>query len=83
MAHKKQGGKTSQHIRPSGKRLGVKVGNGQKVKAGGILVRQSGTKFKAGNGVKVGHDYTLYAIVSGYVKFGQKLGKKTISIIPS
>ncbi|OGM56921.1 hypothetical protein A3E46_01135 [Candidatus Woesebacteria bacterium RIFCSPHIGHO2_12_FULL_46_16] len=80
MAKKKAGGKTSQHIRPAGKRLGVKVSQGQKVSAGEILVRQLGTVFKAGDGVRVGRDFTLYAIGGGVVKFNQKFGKKIISI---
>lgn len=82
MAKHKQGGKTSQHERPEGKRLGVKVAHGEKVSPGMILIRQRGTPFKSGVGVKVGRDHTLYAVASGVVKFGQKLGKKTISVQP-
>ncbi len=81
MAHKKQGGKLTQHVRPSGKRLGVKVSTGEKVSEGMILVRQRGTVFKAGRGVKVGRDHTLYSNTSGVVKFGQKLGKKNVSVL--
>ena len=80
MAKKKAGGKASQHVSPAGKRLGVKVTSGEKVSAGEILVRQVGTVFKAGKGVKVGRDFTLYSVVSGVVKFGQKLGKKIVSV---
>ena len=82
MAHKKAGGKTSQHVRPSGKRLGVKMSDGQKVAPGMILVRQIGTPVKAGDGVKVGRDHTLYAVNEGVVKFKQKLGKKFVSVVP-
>ena len=71
MAKKKQGGKTAQHKPPKGKRLGVKVGNLQKVTAGSILVRQRGTKVTAGEGVKTGRDHSLYAIQDGVVTFGQ------------
>ena len=81
MAHKKQGGKTSQHVSPDGKRLGVKVGNQESVSAGMILVRQRGTKIAAGAGVRVGRDHTLYAMSSGKVKFGQKIGKKVVSVV--
>ncbi|MFZ5933045.1 MAG: 50S ribosomal protein L27 [Patescibacteria group bacterium] len=81
MAKKKAGGKTAQHVRPSGKRLGVKVSAGAKVSAGMILVRQRGTKIKGGNGVKIGRDHTLYAATGGLVKFGQKLGKKYVSVV--
>jgi len=80
MAKKKQGGKTSQHVRPDGKRLGVKVIQGQDVKPGMILVRQRGTVFAAGDGVKVGRDHTLYSLTQGLVEFGKKRGKKMVSV---
>ncbi len=80
MAKKKQAGKFKQHKRPVGKRLGVKVAHGETVASGMILVRQRGTKFGAGEGVKVGRDHTLYAVASGMVNFGKKMGKKTVSI---
>jgi large subunit ribosomal protein L27 len=80
MAKKKQGGKTAQHKRPDGKRLGIKVFDGQEVSSGMILVRQRGTKYQAGDGVKVGRDHTLFAVVSGKVGFGVKQGKKYISV---
>ncbi len=81
MAKKKQAGKLRQQKRSVGKRLGVKVAHGETVASGMILIRQRGTKFGAGEGVKVGRDHTLYAVVSGTVNFGKKLGKKTISVI--
>ena len=81
MSKKKQGGKLTQHTRPNPKYLGVKVSDGEPVKTSSILVRQRGTVFSAGNGVRVGRDHTLFAIKSGLVKFGQKLGKKQISVI--
>ncbi len=80
MAKKKQGGKLTQQTRPRPKYLGVKVSHGEKVIKGTILVRQRGTKFAAGLGVKVGRDHTLFAVNEGIVRFGQKLGKKQISI---
>ena len=80
MAHKKQGGKLKQQKRPNPKYLGVKVSHGQKVNTGVVLVRQRGTKISAGDGVKVGRDHTLYAVVAGTVGFGQKHGKKVLSI---
>ncbi len=80
MAKKKQGGKLTQQTRPRPKYLGVKVSHGEKVIKGTILIRQRGTKFAAGLGVKVGRDHTLFAVNEGIVKFGQKLGKKQISI---
>jgi large subunit ribosomal protein L27 len=63
--------------------LGVKVSDGQKVSPGMILIRQRGTKFAAGEGVKVGRDHTLFAVREGIVKFGQKLGKKRVSVATS
>lgn len=81
MSKKKQGGKLRQQTRPRPKHLGVKVADGQKVPSGSILVRQRGTKIGAGEGVEVGRDHTLFAVVAGTVKFGQKLGKRTVSIV--
>ncbi len=81
MAKKKAGGKTAQHKRPTGKRLGVKVAHGETVKTGMVLMRQRGTKFHAGFGVGLGRDHTLFALKDGMVEFGQKLGKKKISIV--
>ena len=81
MAHKKAAGKTRQQKRTAGKRLGVKVSDGQSVTTGSILVRQRGTKFAPGEGVKAGRDHTLFALNQGKVKFGKKLGKKTISVL--
>lgn len=81
MAHKKQGGKTNQHKRPNPKYLGLKVTHGQQVTVGSVLIRQRGTQFKAGDGVSVGRDHTLFALKEGKVKFAQKLGRKTVSVI--
>ena len=69
MAHKKGGG-TSRNGRDSqGQRLGVKRFAGQLVNAGTILVRQRGTRIHPGNNVGVGKDHTLYALITGVVKF--------------
>jgi len=81
VSKKKQGGKLVQRVRPRPKYLGLKVSDGQKVLIGAILVRQRGTKIGAGGGVKVGRDHTLYAVTEGVVKFGQKVGKKVISVV--
>jgi large subunit ribosomal protein L27 len=81
MSKKKQAGKLKQHVRPIGKRLGVKVAHGERVKSGSILVRQRGTKFSAGDGVRIGRDHTLYAAVDGEVKFSKKEGRGYVSII--
>lgn len=80
MSTHKAAGKASQHVSPEGKRRGVKVFSGQKVSKGEVLVRQAGTKFKPGKGVKSGRDHTLYAMLDGVLKFGQKLGRKVVSV---
>ncbi|KKQ75962.1 MAG: 50S ribosomal protein L27 [Candidatus Woesebacteria bacterium GW2011_GWB1_38_5b] len=80
MSKKKAAGKTRQHTRPEGKRLGVKVQDGESVRPGNILVRQRGTVFAAGKGVDVGRDFTLFAMQEGIVKYGIKLGKKIVSV---
>ncbi len=76
MAHRKAGGSTKLGRDSIAKRLGVKVTQGQKVKAGVILVRQRGTKFHAGENVKKGADDTLYALKAGTVNFLTKKVKK-------
>ncbi len=80
-AHKKGGGSTKNGRDSAAKRLGIKRADGQKVSAGSILVRQRGTKFYPGNGVGIGGDDTLFATVSGVVKF-ERLGKdrKQVSV---
>jgi large subunit ribosomal protein L27 len=72
MAHKKAGGSTRNGRDSHSKRLGVKRYGGQDVLAGNILVRQRGTKVRAGENVGTGTDHTLYAEVSGRVQFRVK-----------
>jgi large subunit ribosomal protein L27 len=69
MAHKKGQGSSRNGRDSQAKRLGTKVGDGQAVTAGTILVRQRGTRFKAGTNVKRGGDDTLFATSAGQVKF--------------
>jgi large subunit ribosomal protein L27 len=69
MASKKGVGSSKNGRESEAKRLGVKIGDGQYVSAGSILVRQRGTKFHPGNNVGIGGDDTLFAKVSGSVKF--------------
>ncbi|MEK7550916.1 MAG: 50S ribosomal protein L27 [Patescibacteria group bacterium] len=82
MSTHKAGGKTAQHVRPAGKRLGPKMSDGQKATPGMIIMRQRGTKFSLGKGVALGRDHTVYSIITGVVKFGTRLGKKIISVVP-
>ncbi len=83
MAHKKGGGSTRNGRDSNAKRLGVKRFDGETVTAGSILVRQRGTKFKPGNNVGLGRDYTLFATIDGYVKFEIIRDKrKQVSVYP-
>ena len=72
MAHKKGAGSTKNGRDSNAKRLGVKRFGGEKVKAGSILIRQRGMKFKPGANVGYGKDFTLFALVDGTVKFDYK-----------
>ncbi len=72
MAHKKGLGSTKNGRDSQAKRLGVKRFEGQVVRAGHVLVRQRGTKFRAGAGVGQGRDYTLFALIDGVVEFADK-----------
>lgn len=72
MAHTKAGGSTRLGRDSAAQRLGVKIYGGQAIKAGQIIVRQRGTKFHVGKGVKKGKDDTIYAAISGFVKFTNK-----------
>ncbi len=85
MAHKKAGGSTRNGRESHSKRLGVKRFGGETVLAGNILVRQRGTPMRAGAGVGVGTDHTLYARVTGKVQFDKKgaEGRTFVSVIPA
>jgi large subunit ribosomal protein L27 len=72
MAHKKAGGSTSNVRDSQSKRLGVKLFGGQPVNAGGIIVRQKGTKFRPGRNAYTGKDHTIHAEIGGVVSFSQK-----------
>ncbi len=83
MAHKKGGGSTRNGRDSKSKRLGVKRFDGQFVRAGTILVRQRGTKFKPGRNVGLGGDYTLFATIDGIVRFEHVTrDKKRVSVYP-
>ncbi len=92
MAHTKAAGSTRLGRDSQPKYLGIKLFAGQVAKPGSILVRQRGTKFKAGKNVKRGSDDTLYAIAQGIVQFvtkkmqkfnGTKRLTKVINVIPT
>ena len=83
MAHKKAGSSSKNGRDSVGQRLGVKRGDGQLVNAGTIIVRQRGMTFKAGEGAGLGHDYTVFATVTGKVWFEHETrDKKRIRVIP-
>ena len=83
MAHKKGLGSVKNGRDSESKRLGLKRADGQVVLAGNILVRQRGTKFHPGKNVGIGSDDTLFAKVTGKLKF-ERLGKdkKQVSVYP-
>ena len=80
MAHKKGAGSTKNGRDSNAQRLGVKVFGNQCVKAGNIIVRQRGLTFKPGIGVKVGKDYTLFAIKNGIVNYQHEGKSKFVSV---
>jgi large subunit ribosomal protein L27 len=83
MAHKKAGSSSKNGRDSVGQRLGVKVGDGQLVPAGSIIVRQRGMTFIAGSGTGLGRDYTVFATVEGRVRFEhQTRTKKRIRVVP-
>ena len=86
MAHTKAGGSgMHQGVNVAGKRLGVKKFGGQKVKPGDIIIRQRGTVYYPGEGVKLGRDFTIYSVTNGFVYFrrmtGQKRGKYWVDVL--
>jgi large subunit ribosomal protein L27 len=87
MAHKKAGGSSRNGRDSAGQRRGVKRFGGQQVIAGNIIVRQLGTKFHPGEGVGMGRDYTLFALVDGVVKFEKYMRnnkvKTRILVVPA
>ncbi len=83
MAHKKAGSSSKNGRDSVGQRLGVKVGDGQLVPAGSIIVRQRGMTFLAGDGTGLARDYTVFATVTGRVKFEHaRKDKKRIRVEP-
>lgn len=84
MAHKKAGGAGKNGRDSAGKRLGVKRYGGQQVNAGSILIRQRGTPIKPGLNVGRAKDDTLFATITGVVKFSDKGRKgKIVSVLPA
>ena len=85
MAHKKAGGSPRNGRDSHSKRLGFKVCGDQFVKAGGIILRQRGTKMHPGENVGMGKDHTLFAKTDGKVTFSVKgaLKRKLVNVVTS
>lgn len=83
MAHKKGVGSTKNGRDSNPKFLGVKRFGGQFVPAGGIIVRQRGTRFHPGRNVRKGGDDTLFALVDGEVHFEKHRRRKSVSVYPA
>ena len=81
MAHKKAGGSSRNGRDSAGRRLGVKKFGSEAVVAGNIIVRQRGTKIYPGVNVGMGKDHTLYALVTGAVKFVTKAKDRTYATV--
>lgn len=79
MAHKKGQGTSSNGRESHSQRLGVKVFGGQSILAGGIIVRQRGTKLHAGKNVGTGRDWTLFALKDGTVKYDK--AHRSVSVV--
>jgi large subunit ribosomal protein L27 len=79
MAHKKGQGSSRNGRDSNAQRRGVKKFGGEEVRSGNILIRQVGNRFHPGKGVGQGSDFTLYALVDGYVKFDR--GGRRVQIV--
>ncbi|MBK02013.1 MAG: 50S ribosomal protein L27 [Acidimicrobiaceae bacterium] len=81
MSKTKGGGSTKNGRDSNAQRLGVKVFAGQAINAGGIIIRQRGTKFHPGRNVGIGKDHTLFATCDGVVEFGYRKGRRLVDVI--
>lgn len=91
MAHKKSGGSVKNGRDSNAKRRGVKRFGGESVRAGAIIIRQKGTKFRVGENIGIGRDFTLYALTDGVVEFftkaverfdGRRYERTFVSVVP-
>jgi large subunit ribosomal protein L27 len=83
MAHKKGSGSTKNGRDSNSKRLGIKKFGNELVCAGNIIVRQRGMKFKPGNNVALGKDYTIFSLINGKVFFNKKYKNYTVVSVQS
>ena len=83
MAHKKAGGSSTNGRDSNPKMRGVKKYGGEHVIPGNVIIRQCGTKFHPGTGVKMGRDYTIFAMTEGLVKFTYATkSRQVVSVVP-
>ena len=80
MAHKKGLGSSRNGRDSQSKRLGVKIFAGQQVRAGNIIVRQRGTRFRPGPGTGLGRDDTIFAVRDGFVEFRTNGDRRYVSV---
>ncbi len=83
MAHKKGAGSSKNGRDSNAQRLGVKRFGGEYVRSGNIIVRQHGTRIRPGDGVMLGRDYTIFAVIEGRVKYETlPTGQKRVNVEP-
>ena len=84
MAHKKGEGKVKNGRESHSKRLGIKLYGGQEAAPGNIIIRQRGTAFHPGKGVDIGKDHTIFAVVSGTVKYTRGANdRRFVHVLPA
>jgi large subunit ribosomal protein L27 len=81
VAHKKGLGSSKNGRDSESKRLGVKMFDGQEIKAGMIVVRQRGTRFRPGAGTGLGRDHTIFATRDGRLEFSSSGSSRTVSVL--
>ncbi|MDA2956464.1 MAG: 50S ribosomal protein L27 [Ilumatobacteraceae bacterium] len=82
MSKTKGGGSTRNGRDSNSQRLGVKVFDGTAILAGTIIIRQRGTKVHPGKNVRRAKDDSLFSVVDGSVKFGERRGRKIVDVLP-
>ena len=82
MSKTKGGGSTKNGRNSNAQRLGVKAFDGTKITAGTIIVRQRGTRVHPGKNVRRASDDSLFSVVDGSVKFGERRGRKVVDVLP-
>jgi large subunit ribosomal protein L27 len=82
MSKTKGGGSTKNGRDSNAQRLGVKAFDGTRITAGTIIVRQRGTRVHPGKNVRRASDDSLFSLVDGSVKFGERRGRKVVDVLP-